>query len=52
MGLADCLSRLPLSEEGEKAIDEELLVLNIETLSCSNHDELLLLQQKINNSRR
>ena len=40
MGLADCLSRLPLNKVGEKAIDEELMVLKLETLSCSNHDKI------------
>lgn len=33
VGLADCLSRLPLEEIGEQAIDNELMVLAVETLS-------------------
>jgi len=40
MGLADCLSRLPLENQDEKTIDEELMVLKLDTLSCSNHDKI------------
>ncbi|XP_052276600.1 uncharacterized protein K02A2.6-like [Dreissena polymorpha] len=40
MGLADCLSRLPLENHYEKTIDEELMVLKLDTLSCSNHDKI------------
>ena len=41
MGLADCLSRLPLNEIGSKVIDDELMVLRIDTLSCSNHEQIM-----------
>ena len=41
IGLADCLSRLPLTEVGEKSIDEEMMILTIECLSHSNHDKIV-----------
>ena len=57
LGLADCLSRLPLNETDEKSIDDEMMVLSIETLSGSNHgviveatkrdEELQILKQVI-----
>jgi len=40
MGLADCLSRMPLSENAEQTMDDELMVLVAETLSCTNHDSI------------
>ena len=40
MGLADCLSRLPLSESGKQTMDDELMVLVTETLSCTSHDKI------------
>ncbi|KAH3774215.1 hypothetical protein DPMN_175590 [Dreissena polymorpha] len=40
MGLADCLSRFPLENQDEKTIDEELMVLKLDTLSSSNHDKI------------
>lgn len=45
MGLADCLSRLPLDEIGTKTIDEELMVFKTDTLSCTNHDKIAGLTQ-------
>ena len=41
IGLADCLSRLPVEEAGENILDDEMMVLNVETLSCSDHDKLV-----------
>lgn len=40
MGLADCLSRMPLNENAEQTMDDELMVLVAETLSCTNHDKI------------
>lgn len=41
LGLADCLSRLALEEVGEQSIDDELMVLTADTLSCSSHDQIM-----------
>ena len=38
IGLADCLSRLPLNVTGEKLVDEELMVCKVDTLAYKNHD--------------
>ena len=48
MGLADCLSRLPLEESGTKSIDEELMVLKVDSLSCTNHEKIAALTQTDN----
>jgi hypothetical protein len=40
LGLADCLSRLPLPETEENLIDDEMMVLAIETLSGNNYAEI------------
>jgi hypothetical protein len=41
IGLADCLSRLPLAEVGEKSIDEEMMILKIDCLSQLNHENIM-----------
>lgn len=40
VGLADCLSRLPLEGAINQSIDDELMVLTVDTLSCSNHEKI------------
>lgn len=36
----DCLSRLPLEGAINQSIDDELMVLTVDTLLCSNHGEI------------
>ncbi|KAH3872625.1 hypothetical protein DPMN_035844 [Dreissena polymorpha] len=40
MGLADCLSRVPLNEEEKQTMDYELMVLVAETFACTNHQDV------------
>ncbi|KAH3747442.1 hypothetical protein DPMN_181869 [Dreissena polymorpha] len=40
MGLADCLSRMPLNEEEKQTIYDELTVLMAETFACTNHEKM------------
>lgn len=41
IGLADCLSRLPLENSDERLIDDEMMVMVAETLSYTNHETLV-----------
>ena len=41
IGLADCLSRLPLQDSNEKSIDDDMMVLSVEALSHTNHETLV-----------
>ncbi|KAH3789921.1 hypothetical protein DPMN_168113 [Dreissena polymorpha] len=40
MGLADCLSRMPLNEEKKQTMDGELMELVAETFACTNHEKI------------
>ncbi|KAH3774203.1 hypothetical protein DPMN_175578 [Dreissena polymorpha] len=40
MGLADCLSRMPLNEEEKQTKDDELMVLVVGTFACTNHEKI------------
>ena len=40
IGLADCLSRLPLSDIPVPLMDDELMVCNADTVVYNNHDEI------------
>ena len=40
MGLADCLSRLPVSEGNKQTMDVKIKVFVAESLSCTNHDKI------------
>ena len=40
LGLADCLSRLPIDTVGHQSMDDELMVLKIDSMSHANHGEI------------